>query len=526
MVQNALADYSEFIDDWFDPIHLKKRDIPELRRSYEWIHQPENLDHWSKARRRFAYDELFFMQMGFLLSRQIRKEQSTSVRFSRTSEIDDHIRKRFPFSLTNAQNKVIEEVIADMNSNQPMYRLVQGDVGCGKTVVAVYAALVAVANKRQVAIMAPTEILAEQHYKKISRYLENSRVNVRLLTGGISSADKKNILENSAKGTIDILIGTHAIIQKNVEFARLGLVIIDEQHKFGVAQRFAIKSKGVHPHYLVMTATPIPRTMAMTIFGDLEISIIDSLPPGRIPPITRAYTYQKRNEIWEFVRKILSGGDQGFVVYPLLDPSDSLELNSAREEEKILSEKIFPEFRVALIHGKMKSDEKIKIMSDFAAKKINLLVATVVIEVGIDIPDAAVLVIEHGERFGLSQLHQLRGRIGRGGQQGYCLVLTDPKTEEARKRIRVFTSTCDGFKIAEEDLRIRGPGEFFGTAQHGLTELKVTDLIEDYPLLVQAKRDVETILKEDPALTWQKNRKLRMELKKRLGDKLKLIEAA
>jgi ATP-dependent DNA helicase RecG len=526
MIQRTLATYQSHIEDWFDADSLTERGLLPLRQAYEWIHQPEVIEHWTQARQRLAYDELFFMQMGMLLARRKRQMQNGAVKLGCNEQIDDHIRRRFPFELTKAQNHVVAEIAADLNSHQPMYRLLQGDVGSGKTVVALYAALVAVANRRQVAIMAPTEILAHQHYEKICKYLGGSRVRTELLVGGMPKKRRTEIIDAATRGEVDILIGTQALIQKDVEFARLGLVVIDEQHKFGVAQRMAIKSKGVQPHYLIMTATPIPRTLSLTIFGDLQISTIDELPPGRKPIETTLHPYLMREAVWEFLRKRLANGEQAFVVYPLLDPSDKLELRSAKEEEKILSETIFPEFNVGLIHGKMKGDEKKEVMRAFAAKEIDLLVATIVIEVGIDVPDASVLVVEHGERFGLSQLHQLRGRVGRGGQQAYCMILAEMKGELSQRRLDVFAKTLDGFKIAEEDLRIRGPGEFFGTAQHGIPELKLADLIDDYMLLVKARQEAQQILAQDPNLEWPQHKKLRRELVRRLGKKLGFIEAA
>lgn len=374
--------------------------------------------------------------------------------------------------------------------------------------------------------MAPTEILAYQHYKKVTQYLDGARVQIALLVGGMKKGEREKIIESVRSGQVDIVIGTHALLRKDVEFANLALVIVDEQHKFGVAQRATIQSKGQAPHYLVMTATPIPRTLALTIFGDLQVSTIDKMPPGRIPVKTILYRQNQLPKIWEFLRDKLNAGEQGFVVYPLLHASDKIELKSATEQKKILSKEIFPEFNVELIHGKLKSGEKRQIMQKYARKEIDLLVATVVIEVGIDVPDASVLVIEHAERFGLSQLHQLRGRIGRGGQQGYCLLTANLRTEEAKKRLGVFTKTNDGFRIAEEDLRIRGPGEFFGTNQHGLPELKLADLIDDYELLLEARRDVENILKSDPQLEAKNHQVLKHELKYRLKNKLDLISAA
>jgi ATP-dependent DNA helicase RecG len=525
MIQRILKEFGTNIDDWFDSNSLNAKGLLPLTQAYERIHQPDNAEMWTQARQRLAYDELFFMQLGILMVRRKRLMRDHAIQLPSNEFIDEHIRKRFPFDLTRAQDKVIREIAADLSTPQPMYRLLQGDVGAGKTVVALYAALVAVANKRQVAIMAPTEILAQQHYHKICKYLAGSRVRTELLVGGIAKSQRSEIIEATARGEIDILIGTQALIQKDVEFANLALVVIDEQHKFGVAQRMAIKSKGTQPHYLVMTATPIPRTLALTVFGDLQISTIDELPPGRKPIDTRLFPYLMRDQVWEILRKRLAAGEQAFVVYPLLDPSDKIELRSAREEEVYLSQKVFPEFRVGLIHGKMSSEEKNDVMHAFAEKRLDLLVATVVIEVGIDVPDASVLVVEHGDRFGLSQLHQLRGRVGRGGQQAYCLILSDMKSDLSKQRLDVFAKTLDGFKIAEEDLRIRGPGEFFGTAQHGLPELKLADLIEDYLLLTKARQEALELLQQDPGLSSPTHQKIRKELIRRLGHKLGLIEA-
>ncbi len=525
IVGRVLEDFEEYIEEWHSSELLRKNHLLNIREAYKLIHKPANHKQAEKARLRFAYDELFFMQLGILLSRRKRQITGKSVKLPCGDKIDTHIRRRFPFPLTDSQDKVIREIVSDMNSTRPMYRLLQGDVGAGKTVVALYAGLVAVANHYQVAIMAPTEILAQQHYQKLCKYLEGSRVKIALLVGGMKKSARDEILREVSEGKIDILIGTHSLIQKDVKFSSLALVIIDEQHKFGVAQRSAIQSKGICPHYLVMTATPIPRSLALTIFGDLQVSTIDKLPPGRKPVKTKLYRQSQINEVWNFVKSKLKAGEQGFIVYPLLNPSDKLELKSAAEQAEYLAKNVFPEFRVELIHGQMKSETKRDIMRKFKEKQIDLLVATVVIEVGIDVPDATVLVIEHSERFGLSQLHQLRGRVGRSGQQGYCLLIADARNKIAKKRLSVFTKTTDGFKIAEEDLRIRGPGEFFGTAQHGLPELKVADLIDDYQLMLIARNDVQKILRDDPHLAKVEHKKLREQLIRRLGDKFKFIDA-
>jgi len=347
-----------------------------------------------------------------------------------------------------------------------------------------------------------------------------------LLVGGTSQRDRREIIEQASSGELDILIGTHALIEKDVTFANLALVVIDEQHKFGVHQRAAIRSKGAQPHYLVMTATPIPRSLALTVFGDLDLSVIDELPPGKLPVKTRLFNYTREKEVWEFLSARLRDGDQAYVVYPLLEQSDQLALRSARSEARRLAEHELSEFRVGLVHGRMKSDEKQRIMTHFRQGKLDVLVATVVIEVGIDMPEANVLVVEHADRFGLAQLHQLRGRIGRSGGQGHCLLLANARTEPARKRLEVLLETADGFKIAEEDLRMRGPGQFFGTAQHGLPELKLADLVEDYQLLVQARMDAQDLLYRDPDLRQHRHCCIREELIRRLAGKLELIEAA
>jgi len=513
------------IEDWFDTATLAERDLVDRRHACQFIHDPQSDEQWHTARRRLAYDELFFMQLAVMLTRRSKLALPASP-LHWSDEIDERIRRRFPFNLTGAQNRAVDDIITDLASSRPMCRLIQGDVGCGKTAVAVYAALVAVANHQQVAIMAPTEILAQQHYRKIADYLADSKVRVELLIGGQPKAHRDGILQHTAAGQVDILIGTQALIQQDVRFANLALVVIDEQHKFGVHQRATIKSKGTSPHYLVMTATPIPRSLALTVFGDLDLTTIDESPPGRLPVKTDLFRAKQETKVWDIVAQRVRAGDQAYVVYPLLDESDKLELKSARTQAEHLAQGELAEFRVELIHGKMKPAEKQEVMARFRKRLIDVLVATVVIEVGVDVPDANVLVVEHAERFGLAQLHQLRGRIGRAGGQGHCLLLANATTEQAKQRLAVLLKTTDGFKIAEEDLRIRGPGQFFGTAQHGLPELKLADLVDDFPLLIQARKDALQLLKKDPSLSWQKNRMIRDELFRRFGDRIKLIEAA
>lgn len=519
----ALETFGTAIDDWLSDAFRKKRDLVHRREAYERIHRPSDINDWLIGRRRLAYDELFFMQLGMLMARR-RRARGRGMQFSSSDEIDRRIRSRFPFPLTDAQNRAISDILADLTSGRPMCRLVQGDVGCGKTVVALYAALVTIANHRQVALMAPTEILAQQHYRKFIEFLAGSKVRVEMLVGKTTAKRRREILAEAADGKIDLLIGTHALIEDAVGFKKLGLVVIDEQHKFGVHQRADMQAKAAQPHYLVMTATPIPRSLALTVFGDLDLSVIDASPPGRLPTRTEVFASQLEDEVWRRVNAQLDRGDQAYIVYPLLEESDKLELKSATAQAERLSTGVFASRRVGLIHGKLKPAEKQAVMDAFKSRQLDVLVATVVIEVGIDVPDANVLVVEHAERFGLAQLHQLRGRVGRAGGQGYCYLIAQAKSENAKRRLNVLLDTTNGFKIAEEDLKIRGPGQFFGTAQHGLTELKLADLIEDYDMLVQARTDAEQLLNRDADLS--QHTLVRKEVMRRLGRQLKLIDAA
>lgn len=525
IVNNALAEFGKCIKEWLPEYILKERNLLDLKEAYKLIHQPENPEQWSIARKRLAYDELLVMQLGLEYSNTASRGflKTPVMRFSR--EIHLRIIRRFPFTLTADQRKAISDIVKDMTSARPMYRLLQGDVGAGKTIVAIYAALLAVANRWQVAIMVPTEVLAFQHYKKITSYLKGSRVRVGLLVGSLSKKDKEDMLKKLAEGKIDIVVGTHSLIQEGVNFARLGLVVIDEQHKFGVAQRIRLRSKGIRPHMLVMTATPIPRTLALSFFGKLNCSVIKTPPPGRRPVITRLVGPDELEGVWEFIRNKLKEGHQGFIVYPVLSESDKHELKSAEGQYEYLKNRLFPEFNIALIHGRVPYDKKIELVKDFAAGKIKLLVATVVVEVGIDLPEATILVVEHAERFGLAQLHQLRGRVARSRLQGYCFLVAEPRSEIAKKRLEVMVKTTDGFKIAEADLKLRGPGEFFGTAQHGLPEFKVADLLEDYDLLLAASEDARRILADDPRLKRPENRAVREMLFRELSHRIELVDA-
>ncbi|MDH4162569.1 MAG: ATP-dependent DNA helicase RecG [Nitrospirota bacterium] len=453
------------------------------------------------AHQRLSFEELFVLELGLGLRKKGTEADQKGISFKEGGGIEAELRKKLPFTLTEAQERVIREIKKDMTADRPMNRLVQGDVGCGKTVVALMACLMAVENGYQACLMAPTEILAEQHFRNISALAGTLGVNVRSLTGSMKKKDREALLAELAAGTAQIIVGTHALIEGDVQFHKLGLAIIDEQHRFGVLQRSTLKAKGLSPDVLVMTATPIPRTLALTVYGDLDVSVIDQMPPGRSPVITRLYFESRRSEAYRLIDGELAAGRQVYVVYPLVEETEKSDLKAATEMAAHLQKDIFPKSSVGLLHGRMKSSEKDAVMAAFKTGATNLLVSTTVIEVGVDVPNATVMVIEHPERFGLAQLHQLRGRVGRGGHQSYC-VLMGPRmfTEETRDRLNSFTRTTDGFKIAEEDLRLRGPGEFFGTRQSGLPDLRAANILRDAELLEKARAEAFDLLARDPSL--------------------------
>ncbi len=525
IVANVLPHARRLIPRWFDDEWLEKRGLMPRPNAVAAMHRPEDRDQWSAARRRLAYDECLLMQLGIALMRA-RQVSRPAHPLACTEEIDARIRARFPFDLTAAQDRAVGEITADLARERPMNRLLQGDVGSGKTVVALYAALVAVARRRQAAIMAPTEILAAQHYRKVCDYLEGSRVRVGLLVGGQKLAERAETLQRLADGEIDLIVGTHALLTEGVRFRRLGLVVVDEQHKFGVRQRTAFRGKGYAPHYLVMTATPIPRTLALTVFGDLDTTVIDELPPGRGQTLTRCESQERMDEVIEAVRGLVAAGRQAYFIYPLVTPSPELELTAAAEAAEQLRDGPLGEFGVGLIHGQMPRGEKESAMRAFAAGDVGVLASSVVVEVGVDVPNANVMVVMHAERFGLAQLHQLRGRIGRGADDAVCILVASPGNPVARRRLEVLEETTDGFRIAEEDLRLRGPGEIFGTRQHGLPELKVADLVEDFELLRLARRDATAIVDEDPGLSAPHRQNLRREVIRAYAGKLDLLAGA
>ena len=468
--------------------------------AYENIHFPEHEEALALARRRLAFEELFFFTIG--LQRLRRRREVVHV--EPFSPVDmDAFYQALPFSLTGAQRRCVDEALSDMVSGVPMNRLCQGDVGSGKTMVAATCAYFCVKNGRQAALMAPTEILARQHYAGLAPLLEPLGIRCGLLTGSTPAREKRTTAAALADGEVDFLIGTHALITGDLHYANLGLVVTDEQHRFGVAQRAALAAKGAHPHTLVMSATPIPRTLALILYGDLDVSIIDELPPGRQPVETYAVPGSYHPRVYAFIRKLVDQGRQAYVVCPMVDEGEdgsSDERKAVTEYARHLQTEIFPDLRVAFVHGKMKPREKDAVMAAFAARETDILVSTTVIEVGVDVPNAAVMVVENAERFGLSQLHQLRGRVGRGKHQSYCILISDNRNEETRQRLRVMTKTTDGFRIAEEDLRLRGPGDFFGQRQHGLPGLRVADIGCDTALLQEARAAARDLLERDPEL--------------------------
>ena len=467
--------------------------------AYENIHFPESPEALDIARRRLAFEELFFFAIGLKLLRS-RRETVDVVPFQNVDMAPFY--RSLPFTLTDAQRRCVEEAIGDMCSGKPMNRLCQGDVGSGKTMVAAACVYFCVKNGRQAALMVPTELLAEQHYRGLAPLLEKLNIRCALLTSSTPAKTKRSVTAQLASGEIDFAIGTHALISDSVAYADLGLVVTDEQHRFGVAQRTALAEKGSHPHTLVMSATPIPRTLALILYGDLDVSVIDQLPPGRKPIETYAVTSAYYPRLYAFIRKQVDAGRQVYIVCPMVSENEDLpdERKAVTEYAQKLQTEIFPDLKVAYVHGKMKAIEKDAVMSAFAAGESHILVSTTVIEVGVDVPNASLMVVENAERFGLSQLHQLRGRVGRGQHQSYCVLVSDNKNEETRQRLKAMTRTADGFKIAEEDLRLRGPGDFFGVRQHGLPGLRVADIGCNTRLLSEAQAAAEALLASDPAL--------------------------
>lgn len=492
------------------PQDLRQRnDLCDIKYAIENIHFPKTREAFEKAKKRLVFEELFILQAGLsFLKKHARKNAGHIIRDGFLREF----RKLLPFDMTGAQERVINECLADMASGIPMNRLVQGDVGSGKTVIAAALMFAAAKNGLQSALMAPTEILAEQHYKTILKLTENTGIRCGLLTGSIKKSEKNAVKKALVNGEIDVVVGTHALIVDDVEFKKLGLVVTDEQHRFGVAQRGKLSSKGENPHTLVMSATPIPRTLGLVIYGDLDISIVDEYPKGRQKIDTYCVNSSYRQRIYKYIKGFLDEGRQGYIVCPLVEENEEVNITPATEYYENLKDNDFNDYKVGLLHGKMSPSQKEKVMRSFSDGEIQLLVATTVIEVGIDVPNAVIMVIENAERFGLSQLHQLRGRIGRGQYKSDCILISDSTSPDTKKRLDIIKSTTNGFEIADADLELRGPGEFLGHRQHGLPQMRIADLFADREVLRLAGNEVERLLESDPQLSKTENAALKSEI--------------
>jgi ATP-dependent DNA helicase RecG len=529
VVERVLPAVLSQIEDHFTAEYRAERRLPELREAYRVLHSPADEDQVRIARRRLAYDELLLLQLGFAVKRKHTRTQLTAPPLRYSEAIDKHIRVRFPFALTEAQDAVIKQISSDLQRSIPMNRLLQGDVGSGKTVVALYAMLLAVSSEKQAALMAPTELLAEQHFLSISRMLRESNVRIALLTGSLTRPERSTMTRRIEAGEIDLVIGTHAIVSESIQFSDLGVVVIDEQHRFGVVQRALIRSKSGGadrvPHTLVMTATPIPRTLSLTIFGDLDTSTITQLPPGRQPIVTKLVGDEKSDEVYKYAAKRIAAGEQAYVVLPSIEES-AANLKAVNSHVELLRRTHFAGRIVEAVHGQLKRLGREKVMQRFRQGKIDVLVATTVIEVGVDVPNASLMIVEHAERFGLAQLHQLRGRVGRGTRKSLCVFIADPTTDGGRARLEAIVGTTDGFKIAEADLTIRGTGELVGTRQSGLSTLRVAQLPEHMDLLMLARRDAEALIEKDPRLSAPDHALLRARLLKQYGEVLGLADVA
>ena len=542
IMRNALQDNVNAVVDHLPQEILERNRLLDLRSSLKKAHFPKTYEQRDQGLTRLKFDELFYFQLLMAYRRRELKGELKGIAFRIKSELARSLLASLPFELTEAQRRVIKEITDDMNHPQPMNRLLQGDVGSGKTIVALFAMLVAVENGFQCALMAPTEILAEQHFFSLKNFLGDLPVNIRVLIGGQKRKLRADILEDIRRGSAKIVIGTHALIQEHVEFANLGLVVVDEQHRFGVAQRSFLRQKGKeNPDVLVMTATPIPRTLSLTMYGDLDVSVIDELPKNRKPVKTAVRTGKDKAKVFDFVRKEIERGRQAYVVYPLIEESEKIDLKAAMAEFEKLSKNECSGLRMGLLHGRLPSDEKDELMRRFKAKEIDILVATTVIEVGIDVPNASVMIVENAERFGLSQLHQLRGRVGRGPDQSYCILLMDDLVMKRRallaadraeartqisnttKRLETMVQTSDGFKIAEVDLELRGAGDFFGTRQSGLPSFRIADIVHDKEILLEARREAFELVARDPHLRMPQHQLMRKEFESVYKDLLSYV---
>jgi len=536
LVQQAVRTFAELVPSALPPWTAQTAGVAELGTALAQVHLPapeaniQELNNFTSiGHRSLVFDELFFLQLGMALRRRaVIREMGRSL--PRLGHLSDRLLQSLPFRLTAAQQRVLREIYADMAQPHPMHRLVQGDVGSGKTIVALFGALVAIENGYQAAFMAPTELLAEQHFSTIRPFAESLGVRTVRLTGECARQERARILSQLAAGEVQLVVGTHALIQEDVCFHKLGLGVIDEQHRFGVLQRAALRRLGngggaVTPDILLMTATPIPRTLAMTVYGDLDVSILDELPPGRQLGRTLVFTESERQRVYELVKRELDRGRQGYVVYPLVESSEKEDLRDATTMQRELAATVFPGYRVGLVHGRMKASDKDAVMQRFRDRDVHLLVSTTVIEVGVDVPNATIMVVEHAERFGLSQLHQLRGRVGRGADRPTCILIAPyPRGDAAYRRLQTMAETNDGFRIAEVDLELRGPGEFLGTRQSGLPDFRVANLIRDTRILAQARQLAEACVARDPALSLPESAGLRAVLRHRWAGRLGLAE--
>lgn len=512
------------------PTYLLAREkLVDIKFAIKNIHFPASFANLEKAYRRIVFEEFFTLQLALAIKKRALKEAG-GLNHKVEAGFADFFKKALAFELTEGQKKAIADIERDMASSRPMNRLLEGDVGSGKTVVASYALALTVQNGFQGVIMAPTEVLARQHFITLGELLMPLGINVELLIGGIDEKKRQEIYDDIKTGSVNIIVGTHAIIQQAVEFKKLGLAVVDEQHKFGVTQRAVLKQKGYNPHILVMTATPIPRTLALTVYGDLDVSVIKEMPKGRKPIVTYWVEDEKRKEVYDFIKEELEKGRQAYVVCPLIEKVDGpwsmIHGQSATEMFEKLKTETFSNYTVGLLHGRMSPQEKDKVMKEFKKGKIDVMVSTVVIEVGIDVPNASVMLVENADRFGLAQLHQLRGRIGRGAHESYCILLADPKTDDARRRLEAIEGTLDGFQIAEIDLDMRGPGEFLGTRQHGLPEIRFGNILKDFGIMEAARREAFELVAKDPALKEEHHRLLKRRLMTRFAGNINLVNVA
>ena len=539
IIRNAMDHHIAVIEETLSPDIVRRHALCDERSAIRSIHFPGSFQELKAAQRRLKFEELFFLQLMLALRKRGAQQQVRGITYNTKSKLARQLVSTLTFEMTQAQKRVVQEIIDDLSSPYPMNRLLQGDVGSGKTIVALLCALIAVENGLQVAFMAPTEILAEQHYQTLQSFLRGLPVNVRMLIGGQRKKLREDVLEDIRSGSANIIVGTHALVEEKVEFAKLGFIIVDEQHRFGVLQRATLRGKGINPDVLVMTATPIPRTLAMTLYGDLEVSIIDEQPANRKPIRTALRNESQKNKVYQFLRDEIDRGRQAYIVFPLIEESEKMDLKAAVKEFELLQKNVFPNYRLGLLHGRLKPEIKDEVMQKFKAGEIQILVSTTVIEVGIDIPNATIMIIENAERFGLSQLHQLRGRVGRGTDQSYCILIANyhwfdthvkrGETQELRNekeyahtRLETMVQTTDGFTIAEVDLKLRGPGEFFGTRQSGLPALRIANLVDDADLLSLARKDAFELIKNDPHLREESNECIRKHFEEEFKEILEL----